>query len=239
MVLEAACQPCVSAFITLTYRPADLPKDGSVSPVHLKAFWRALRYQIGPFRYYGVGEYGELSGRPHYHCLVFGKMPSQEELGSSWRYGGVHVGSCSMLSAAYVAGYVTKKMMGKDDPRLKGRHPEFCRMSLKPGIGALGLAGIIKWLYSSDGAAYLGRNHDVPKSIRFEGAIYPLGRYLVQYLRNEFGLPAQDVGRSLRGEALRLENCLPDVAAKRELRREGYYQRAHFYRSMRLSKEKI
>lgn len=239
LVLEMASSAMPTAFIGLTYHPKCLPEGGTLVPKHFDEFRQKLRNRIGRFRYYAVGEYGEKSGRAHYHVLVFGNFPEEEFVQRCWKYGNVDVQVAGFLSTAYVAGYVTKKMTGKDDPRLAGRHPEFARMSLKPGIGVPGLWGIMQWLYSDQGAAFIGRNHDVPKVVRFEGAIYPLGRYLVQCLRNEFGIPAQDAGRSLLREALRLDQLLPEVLAKRELRREGYYQRAQFYKSLRLSKEKL
>lgn len=237
IVLEAAYYGDLpSAFVTLTYRQEDLPALSSVLPAHLEEFRYRLRYKIGPFRYYAVGEYGERTQRPHYHVLLFGKFPTKEVLEHCWPYGGIHIGFLSVDSGAYCAGYVTKKMTGKDDERLKGRHPEFVRMSRKPGIGVAGLAGIIKWCYSTQGAAYIQRNHDVPQSIRFGGKIFPLGRYLVTRMREEFGILSSDPIRSMKAEALRLDRCLPELVAARELAREGHYQRAHFYKNLRRQK---
>lgn len=241
LVLEAATHTGASAFVTLTYDPQHVPEGGSLVPGHVEEFRYQLRYLVGPFRYYFVGEYGEAKFRPHYHCLLFGVVPTDAAMKRCWEHGSFHVGMCSVDSAAYCAGYVTKKMTSKDDPRLSGRHPEFSRMSRKPGIGSAGLAGIISWLYTSQGAAYLQRFHDVPKVVRFGGKIYPLGRYLVGKLRAEFGIVTGEIDhvRGLRQEALRLEALLPEAIAAREFRREGHYQRAEFYLSLRRSKEKL
>lgn len=237
IVLEAAYYGSApSAFVTLTYRPEDVPRGETVVPAHLEEFRYRLRYAIGSFRYYAVGEYGERTQRPHYHVLLFGHFPSKEVLEHCWPYGGIHIGFLSVDSGAYCAGYVTKKMTSKDDPRLLARHPEFVRMSRKPGLGVPGLNGIIKWLYSSQGARYIQKYHDVPLCIRFAGKIYPLGRYLVGRLRDEFGIASSDPLRSLHAEAVRLERCLPEVMEAREFAREGHYQRAHFYKNLRRSK---
>lgn len=240
IVLEAAVHGSKpSSFFTLTYSPECVPPGGSLVPAHVEEYRYKLRYAVGPFRYYFVGEYGERRGRPHYHGLLFGLMPYIEQIRAAWSYGSVHCGVLTQDSAAYCAGYVTKKMTKKDDARLSGRHPEFSRMSRKPGIGARGLDGIIDWLYTSEGAAYIQRNHDVPLVIRFGGKLYPLGRYLVERLRTEFGIASSDPVRSLRAEALRLERCVPEVMAARELKRDGHYDRAKFYSKLRRSKELI
>lgn len=240
IVLESVIHGDVaSAFFTLTYSQECLPAGGTLVPAHLEEFRYRLRYLIGPFRYYFVGEYGERSQRAHYHGLLFGVSPTLEALESVWGRGHCHVGMLSMESAQYCAGYVTKKMTAKDDPRLKGRYPEFARMSSKPGIGTGGLNGIIAWLYSSEGAAYIARNRDVPAAVRVNGKVLPIGRYLHARLRDEFGIPSQDPMRSMRAEALRLENTLPEVMVARELKREGHYDRAKFFVELRRSKEKL
>lgn len=236
LVLEAAAYARPSSFITLTYRPADLPRKSSVVPAHVEEFRYKLRYLVGAFRYYFVGEYGERSERPHYHGLLFGLRPSDTEISRCWQYGSFHVGDFTVSSGGYCAGYVTKKMTSKEDFRLNGRHPEFTRMSRRPGIGVPGVEGIIKWLYSSEGAKYLQRNHDVPKAVRFDGKLFPLGRYLVERIRNELGVASADPVRSLHAEALRLDRCVPEVAAARECKREGHYQRAKFFLNQRKSK---
>lgn len=80
------------------------------------------------------------------------------------------VGELSAKSAMYIAGYVVKKMTHGSDPRLNGRAPEFARMSLNPGLGALALEPVVSAL-----AKY---NLPVPVGLRHGNRIMPFGRYL-------------------------------------------------------------
>lgn len=250
LVLEGAVHRGQSLFFTLTYAKEFLPEGGTLVPGDLEAFRYKLRYAIGPYRYYFVGEYGERRFRPHYHGIVFGWFPVDtyvdEEgrlrsrlLDKCWPQGVHHCGSLSIDSGAYCAGYVTKKMTHKSDERLHGRHPEFSRMSRKPGLGAEALDGIIEWLYSRAGAAYIAETGDVPQVVRFNGKIFPLGRYLVGKLRAEFGLQELNRTSGMRALARRLEGYLPEVVVMRNLKREGHAQRALFFEKLRRDKERI
>lgn len=92
-----------------------------------------------------------------------------------------------MKSAAYIAGYVTKKMTHRSDIRLGGRHPEFARMSLRPGIGVPAL-----WNVASEIMRYrLEEQGDVPIALRYGAKMMPLGRYLRMNLRKMVGLDAK------------------------------------------------
>ena len=109
------------------------------------------------------GEYGEEGGRPHYHALLFGMdFPDKyrwrksngiqtyrsQKLEDLWQLGHCEIGAVTFESAAYVARYVMKKITGdaaldhyaygvdEDTGEVLTRVPEFCHMSLKPGIGA-------------------------------------------------------------------------------------------------------
>ena len=64
----------LSCFATLTYDEMREPYDRSVNPKELVNFMKRLRRRMEPLkvRFYGVGEYGEESGRPHYHVCLFG-----------------------------------------------------------------------------------------------------------------------------------------------------------------------
>lgn len=115
-------------FVTLTYRV-----DPDVLDVgHLQDFLKRFRYHHGGLRYLAVGEYGEKSGRGHWHLITFGpNLP----LGTDalrkevWPYGFHLVGTCTIPSMAYVASYCMKVM-----PRNSEKRP-IMRMSLRPGIG--------------------------------------------------------------------------------------------------------
>lgn len=177
-----------SLFVTLTYAPEKLPQGGNLEPVHLQNFMKRLRMEIAPLkvRFYGVGEYGDISKRPHYHVILFGDFPV-DAITRSWQYGFVHIGLLTRASAAYTAGYVMKGMTKKDDERLKGLVPEFCRMSLRPGIGAGATKEMIRQLTTEAGCKALVALGDVPMTVRIGGAMFPLGRYLRRVTREGVG----------------------------------------------------
>lgn len=187
LLLEQACHE-ESSFWTLTYDDEHLPPGGTVVPRHLQLWLKRLRKASGRhLRFFGVGEYGDESQRPHYHAAIFGVSRVEGPEFHCWPYGHVHVGDLTLQSAQYVAGYVTKKMTNVDDPRLAGRHPEFARMSLRPGIGALAMPDVAGALSDVHGARLLSEAGDVPLALRHGGRSLPLGRYLRRKLRDELG----------------------------------------------------
>lgn len=198
-----------NAFVTLTYSEENLPYVDTSSlatlrPKDLQDWLKRFRKAIQPakIRYYAVGEYGDRSERPHYHAALFG-FPSCrrgrtdhrravccdvcELVKKTWGHGGVDLGLLERSSAQYVAGYVTKKLTGKTDPRLRGRHPEFCRMSLRPGIGADAMHEVASSLLTHNLEKKL---IDVPMSLRHGAHQLPLGRYLRRKLRVMVGKDA-------------------------------------------------
>lgn len=204
MTLEAASSEAVF-FLTLTLKPEYLNSaermdecepGTSVRDVSVREgqLWlKRLRYQLGAerVRYYLVGEYGERNWRPHYHAVLFGGRGlqglAQSAFAESWPHGGVHVGVGEWDSYGYIGGYVTKGLT-KAGSGLDGRRPEFARMSLRPGIGRDSLVAIRDWCVSLEGSRFIGRTGDVPRSIRVQGKVAPLGRYLVRELREMVGL---------------------------------------------------
>lgn len=179
-----------NGFVTLTYSPESMPPDGSLVPRDAVLFMKRLRRRLEPikFRYFLVGEYGEESWRPHYHFASFGiGREAEQDIATCWGKGYVHIGDLTVKSAAYIGGYVTKKMTFKDDPRLEGRHPEFARMSRNPGIGNKAVEAIAAALNDREGVKSIGREGDVPGVLRHGGKLMPLGRYLKEKLREALG----------------------------------------------------
>lgn len=183
-----------SSFLTLTYDDEHLPPGGTLVIRDYQTFIKRLRYFMSPrkLRYVFVGEYGDISQRPHYHAALFGIGPSESALvRMAWKSGHIHLGDLSPDSAQYIAGYVTKKLTNKNDPqvleKLKGKLPEFSRTSLRPGIGATALDEIVKILTTDHGVDSIIETGDVPSTLRHGSKQYPLGRYLRMKLREKLG----------------------------------------------------
>lgn len=199
-----------SCFVTLTYAPEHLPDGQSLVPRDTQLWLKRLRKLNAPnvIRYFVVGEYGDETQRPHYHAAVFGlaaqpcaicrhqyrRANCDCLLAHSWGLGHVLVGDLTSDSAQYIAGYVTKKMTSFKDERLQGRHPEFSRMSLRPGIGATAMEDVSRVLTTPQGAECIIREGDVPMALKY-GKVkqLPLGRYLRSRLRREVGLNEEKV----------------------------------------------
>lgn len=200
MMLEAM-QHEFSSFITLTYDDVNLPADGSLRPSDMQLWLKRFRKRVAPLsiRYFGCGEYGDRTYRPHYHLAVFGyrgctvgflkngACQCQQCLivRETWGLGHVMVGELTVKSAQYITGYVAKKMTRPDNPVLQGRHPEFARMSLRPGIGAGAVPDVASAVMQYKYDAKVG---DVPVDLRHGSAKLPLGRYLRRMLRVQCGL---------------------------------------------------
>lgn len=156
---EAALQD--SYVIGLTYEK--LPPNGSLVPKDLQDWMKRLRRKHkGRISYYSCGEYGDESERPHYHAIVMGKdlFLDREEIGrrkgykvyqsdtldKTWTLGHTDLEALGYGAAAYVAGYVRKKVSKLDSEDHYSRYkpdtgevveiaPEFSRMSRRPAIG--------------------------------------------------------------------------------------------------------
>lgn len=170
-----------NSFLTLTYDQENLPADGSVDPRHLQLFLKRFRRRIEPrrLRFVAIGEYGDESWRPHYHASLFGVSTLDvERVRAAWPFGHVMLAEFNEHTAQYVSGYVIKKMTSKEDPRLKGLHPEFPRYSNRPGIGATAIQQIAEQLKDVD-------LKEVPNKLLMGRKSLPLGRYLHSKLKKE------------------------------------------------------
>lgn len=159
-----------SCFITLTYNDENLPAANSLQPQDFTDFLLRLKYVTGKkIRYYMVGEYGEL-GRPHFHALLFGHSYSDQKLymerhgqrtylsktlTQQWGKGFTSVQPVTMGTARYAASYVQKKVGGRHVT--PGRHPEYSRMSRRPGIGSTWLDKFINDVYPHDHVVSAGQ----------------------------------------------------------------------------------
>lgn len=225
MVLESQLHD-YSSFATLTYTDENVPYGYSdvvtkkVVYGHLlrsdyQKFLKRLRKNYdAPIRYFACGEYGEEKFRPHFHFALFGfppcyypelnqhqrkkcKCPPCDLIRKSWSKGDTSNDYLTHESAQYIAGYVTKKMTKKTDPRLGGRPPEFGQPSLKPGLGADFVKHIPQLLNG-----YLPEG-DVPQALQHGKKTLPLGRYLTRKLREAYGL--QETGAPEGWQAQKLE----------------------------------
>lgn len=145
-----------NCFITLTFDDKHLLEQcpgGSLSRSHMQLFMKRLRSRFSSIkiRTFYCGEYGDMLGRPHYHAILFGfdfpdrlyhsgegdrQIFTSRILSELWPFGFAVVGNMTFESAAYVARYCVKKINGDlADDHYRGRLPEFCQASLKPGIG--------------------------------------------------------------------------------------------------------
>lgn len=228
--MEAACHSD-NSFVTLTYSDEHLPLTASSEPLptlnprHLQLWLKLLRKEIAPLkiRYYATGEYGDVSQRPHYHLALFNFPTCLHGLSrytatrhnccyrcdlvrSTWGKGQVYLGGLTTDSAHYIAGYVTKKLTAKSDPRLLGRHPEFGRMSLKPGIGADFVPEIASTLLEHN---LEGTLEDVPAALQHGSRQLPLGRYIRRKLREQ-------IGRSPDAPQATLDKVQADLQPMRE-----------------------
>lgn len=209
-----AMQHSSSVFITLTYEDPKLPlasKSGlpSLRPRDLQLFLKRLRRTMAPIelRFFAVGEYGNETERPHYHAALFnfpqcergetvktytGRCvaeqccPTCAMVRERWGEGDIEVRTLGQEKCGYLAGYVTKKMTGVDDVRLRGRHPEFSRQSRRPGVGFLAVAQMARMVEQYCKPSELV---DVPNHLLVAaGKQQPLGRYLRNKMRLALGL---------------------------------------------------
>lgn len=220
-----------SCFVTLTYNEDSIKKlylspTGvySLQKKDLQNFMKSIRkISVDKLRFYGVGEYGETTKRPHFHVILFGlSKEDRSKIEQAWTKGFVTVGDVSPSSIAYVARYCTKKLFNESfDYQAEGVEPEFARMSLKPGIGANAIRRGVKYDPESHSMFvwFQGRRCGVPQyfkdKIKTALDVY-VSRLTAQRTRDDrFG--SYDLsGKSESEEALQAEK---NVLARRKKRK--------------------
>jgi len=151
---EKAC------FLTLTYDDDHLPKNRSLIRSDFTTFIKDLRarcsyYGKEKIKYFACGEYGDQTGRPHYHAILYGPFSgdriedfsdqervreepsrggdpqfSHSDISAVWTHGLHRLSAVTFESAAYVARYQLKKVSGARAAAIYGdRLPEFQAVS--------------------------------------------------------------------------------------------------------------
>lgn len=188
-VHEAQLHGVNNAFITLTYDKEHL-KSPSLDYRDFQLFMKRLRKDCAvPVRFFMCGEYGDKNRRPHFHACIFGWRFNDRKYWSKglsgtinyrsaqleklWPFGQSLVGDVTYGSAQYIASYIVKKVNGDraaehyryidDDGVIHQLTPEFCHMSLKPGIGALWYQKYASQLEDFDHVVVAGRPQKPPK----------------------------------------------------------------------------
>lgn len=186
--LESLCHDN-NCWATLTYEDSELDHEKGLRPDHLSGFIKRLRARWPTkLRFFGVGEYGSQTLRPHYHVALFGvSVLLGDEVSKCWPYGFTSVLPLEQGSAEYLAKYTLKHMTFDTDWRLDGYAPEFMRCSNRPGIGAPAVAVIAEKL-KLDYGYDIDAEGDVPKQLKMGRRSIILGRYLRSKLRTEVGL---------------------------------------------------
>lgn len=209
-----------NGFVTLTYDDEHLPSGATLVPAHMSSFLKRLRKRIEParVRFFGVGEYGDGGKRgvnPHYHLSLFGlsgrtdidsrgrptHYGSSQLIWDCWNSGGDTGGVTTIFefnetTAQYTAGYVVKKLTSVGNPILNGRHPEFARMSNRPGIGKPAAELIAKQLQANYQSWKTG---DVPHELQIGKRKIPLGRFMLRKLREAVGF-SEEYTKGLRDQ---------------------------------------
>lgn len=140
-----------ASFTTLTYDDANKPP--TLIKRHVQLFYKRLRKANSrsktarPIRHFTSGEYGETTGRPHYHALLYGVHPDRKnEIEDAWGMGHARTYAINPGAISYVAGYTAKKTtdakhaaherLDPETGELYYWQPPFIQMSRRPGIGA-------------------------------------------------------------------------------------------------------
>lgn len=179
-----------NSFVTLTYDEKNLPARGVLRHEDFQKFMKRLRKHYAPekVRFYMCGEYGEQSGRPHFHAALFGARfgdqqylqttPSEARLYSSdlltrlWGHGHASVGALTFESAAYIARYCVSKITGDQAKFHYARRdkegeyqlpPEYNKSSLKPGLGYDFYQKYRNDMYPHDYCIHNGKELPTPK----------------------------------------------------------------------------
>lgn len=236
-VHEAQMHP-VNSFVTLTFN--DDHYKCSLDYRDFQLFLKRLRKVRESVRFYACGEYGEQTGRAHFHALLFGvgfdadgklgeNLYRSKELERLWPFGNSSYGSVTFQSAGYVAKYAMKKKNGamaeeyytrvdRKTGALVRVEPEMGHMSLKNG--GIGYSWFVKYwrdVYAArDGVIVAGKKLPPPRFY---------DRLLAS---NDPGLSTdKEYDRYINSEKFK-EDCTPErllVREKVHLAKDDFYEK--------------
>lgn len=125
-------------FLTLTYDNENIKK---LNIRDMQLFIKKMRKQY-KLKYFYVGELGETTRRPHYHCIIFAEMPKDlketittkkgykqyesQIIQKIWNKGIIRISKLEKPLIAYITKYMLKN--NKEDEFI-------CKWSTKPPIG--------------------------------------------------------------------------------------------------------
>lgn len=181
-------------FITLTYNDESLVLNDKKLPTLRKKdisdFNKKLKVYLkrrnldSTFKFYGCGEYGDSTYRPHYHVIYF-NLPlfdlkfykvsdghiyyNSDFLSNIWKKGHVVISEATQANICYVSHYVDKKRIYNRDEKLEIRskyniEPEFQFGSKFLGINLLD--NIVEKIENNEFRYYVnGYSYSIPKYI--------------------------------------------------------------------------
>lgn len=94
-------------------------------------FFKKIRKYGEKVRFYGVGEYGSETWRPHYHFIIF-NLNDIDNLFKAWNKGFIHIGEVEPASIQYTLKYISK---GKKIPQYEGDPREKEQTYISNNIG--------------------------------------------------------------------------------------------------------
>lgn len=212
---------------TLTYSD-EFVGDYQVRPAD---WWHArdrLRHQVERDlgvkpRFFGIGEYGDQKGRPHWHVIAYGLrlVDGEEYFQRAWSdplsgqpLGGVRVGPGDLAAAEYTAGYTLKKLTVRGDKLLEGRSPEFVIRPNNPGLGLSFIAQIAEAILADPAVhAAIVASGDIPAQLRVGGSLQGIDKYMRNQLRD---IVLGEGGAELAREARKANYVAECVAGRNE-----------------------
>jgi hypothetical protein len=254
-----------SCFVTLTYCDKTVKKTlpgydvFSVEPDHVKNWLKRLRAELHPqtIRFFLVGEYGDVTKRPHYHAALFGiscdnpsddssdrincDCPTCSVVRKTWKHGLTDVAQLEPESAQYIASYTTKKLTNPNDEyaitALGGRRVEFTRMSNRPGIG-FGYAKLVAdSIKDTPYAQELVERGEIPNHLRRHGRNWPIGRYIKDAIREELGIEKEVWKENVR--EMQHEKIQETAKELPSLRKKGIFEKDLRKEEIETQKQKV